>query len=188
MNNRTLTRFFLDSLWRELVCILSLFSLCLVSSTFSIKTNEKTIIVFTTKVTSFHVQMKNESVDVEHRPLGRVGGALFCFLIFITSFYGAIFLLGPCFALIYIWPWLYRRVVDRIVAFWLIFPIGEVDFSSYNNLVIKPCSKRSFVSSFLSKAMGSTTWNELSSFSIIELVWIGCSFGPVCFTVPDCES
>ena len=69
--------------------------------------------------------MKDETVNVEHRPLGRIGGALFCFSIFITSFYGAIFILGPCFALIYIWPWLYRRVVDRIVAFWLIFPIGR---------------------------------------------------------------
>lgn len=140
-------------------------------------------------MTSVHVQMKNESVDVEHRPLGRVGGALFCFLIFITSFYGAIFLLGPCFALIYIWPWLYRRVVDRIVAFWLIFPIGESFYFSFNrNFLIKPCSKRSSASNFLSKAMGSITWNELSSFSIIELVWIGCSFGHVCSTAPDCES
>jgi len=71
--------------------------------------------------------MKDETVDVEHRPLGRIGGALFCFSIFITSFYGAIFILGPCFALIYIWPWLYRRVVDRIVAFWLIFPIALLE-------------------------------------------------------------
>ena len=88
----------------------------------------KTSIVFYLVTDQNPFQMKDETVNVEHRPLGRIGGALFCFSIFITSFYGAIFILGPCFALIYIWPWLYRRVVDRIVAFWLIFPIGR--FSS----------------------------------------------------------
>ena len=94
--------------------------------------NLKTTIVFSHITEQLCFQMKDETVNVEHRPLGRIGGALFCFSIFITSFYGAIFILGPCFALIYIWPWLYRRVVDRIVAFWLIFPIGKMQLFFYN--------------------------------------------------------
>jgi lysocardiolipin and lysophospholipid acyltransferase len=66
-------------------------------------------------------------VDVGHRPLGKVGGPLFCVLLFVTSFYGAVFLVGPALSLIYVWPWLYRRVIDRIVAFWLIFPIALLE-------------------------------------------------------------
>lgn len=65
-----------------------------------------------------------ESETIVNRPLGKIGGPLFCIFLFITCFYGAIFLVGPALSLIYIWPWLYRRVIDRIVAFWLIFPIA----------------------------------------------------------------
>ena len=74
---------------------------------------------------------------VVNRPLGKIGGPLFCICLFITSLYGAVFLVGPALSLIYIWvsgsfppkfhtfqPWLYRRVIDRIVASWLVFPIA----------------------------------------------------------------
>jgi len=61
---------------------------------------------------------------IVNRPLGKIGGPLFCICLFITSLYGAVFLVGPALSLIYIWPWLYRRVIDRIVASWLVFPIA----------------------------------------------------------------
>ena len=53
-------------------------------------------------------------VDIGHRPLGKYGGPLFCFLLFITSFYGALFLVGPALSLIYIWESVFRYFQNSI--------------------------------------------------------------------------
>lgn len=56
----------------------------------------------------------NTKVDVGHRPLGKIGGPLFCFICFVTSFYGAIFLVGPVLSLIYIWERVFQLYPDTI--------------------------------------------------------------------------
>ena len=45
----------------------------------------------------------SESETIVNRPLGKIGGPLFCICLFITCFYGAVFLVGPALSLIYIW-------------------------------------------------------------------------------------
>ena len=45
----------------------------------------------------------SDSETIVNRPLGKIGGPLFCICLFITCFYGAVFLVGPALSLIYIW-------------------------------------------------------------------------------------
>ena len=47
----------------------------------------------------------SDSETIVNRPLGKIGGPLFCICLFITCFYGAVFLVGPALSLIYIWVW-----------------------------------------------------------------------------------
>lgn len=54
---------------------------------------------------------------------GRFNGFIFLFLLFISSLYGAIFLIFPFVPLAYISPRLWRVYVDYLVGFWLIFPV-----------------------------------------------------------------
>ena len=50
----------------------------------------------------------SESETIVNRPLGKIGGPLFCICLFITCFYGAVFLVGPALSLIYIWVCIHR--------------------------------------------------------------------------------
>ena len=73
-------------------------------------------------------------VDIGHRPLGKYGGPLFCFLLFITSFYGALFLVGPALSLIYIW-----ECVDLQQVFFYLSPVSPpTHFRSNWRLTVCP--------------------------------------------------
>ena len=51
-------------------------------------------------------------------PVGRAVGALSCFVFWLTSFFGSIFIHGPVLPIMFLWPWLYRRLAEIAAAMW----------------------------------------------------------------------
>jgi len=47
-----------------------------------------------------------------YTPYGKFGGILACFYMFITAFYGAIFIYFPLLPLVLTCPWFFRRAVE----------------------------------------------------------------------------
>uniref|UniRef100_A0A158P9M1 PlsC domain-containing protein n=1 Tax=Angiostrongylus cantonensis TaxID=6313 RepID=A0A158P9M1_ANGCA len=58
---------------------------------------------------------------------GRSNGVIFALLLFLTSFLGSIFLLFPLLPLAYYGSNLWRKCADRLVGFWLTFPVCLVE-------------------------------------------------------------
>uniref|UniRef100_A0AC35UDM3 PlsC domain-containing protein n=1 Tax=Rhabditophanes sp. KR3021 TaxID=114890 RepID=A0AC35UDM3_9BILA len=54
----------------------------------------------------------------------QVKGVTFVILIFLTSFYGSIFVIFPFIPLIWLSPKVWRVVADRSVGFWLTYPVA----------------------------------------------------------------
>ncbi|CAK8686602.1 lysocardiolipin acyltransferase 1-like [Clavelina lepadiformis] len=58
------------------------------------------------------------SSKLRYAPFGIIGGILSLSFIFITSFYGAVFIYGPVLPLMFVWPWLFRRVAEVLASTW----------------------------------------------------------------------
>ena len=125
---------------------------------------------------------------VVNRPLGKIGGPLFCICLFITSLYGAVFLVGPALSLIYIWVRVVRS--DQILTQ---FSHGSTDelltVSSLRGSFFRlPCFKKFSASNSMLPATASTTWKGPLLLWTTERESIGCSFGLYSFTAPDYEN
>eukprot|EP00794_Sanderia_malayensis_P020174 gene20174-22149_t len=59
---------------------------------------------------------------LERKPANYVAGIAFCFVLFLSAFFGSIFLMGPAIPLLFINEKLFRRYNDYIVQSWLIYP------------------------------------------------------------------
>ena len=56
--------------------------------------------------------------NVTYAPFGQVGGVLTLVFILVTAFYGAVFIYGPIFPLLFLWPWLFRRLAEVLASTW----------------------------------------------------------------------
>ena len=54
--------------------------------------------------------------------LRRLNGLVFVTLLFLSAFFGSIFLLAPLIPLSYFAPRLWRKCADRLVGYWLTLP------------------------------------------------------------------
>jgi len=47
-----------------------------------------------------------------------IGGVACAVFLLVSSFCGSVFIYGPMLPLMFIWPWLYRRVVEVLASMW----------------------------------------------------------------------
>ncbi|XP_070578991.1 lysocardiolipin acyltransferase 1-like [Ptychodera flava] len=58
----------------------------------------------------------------------KIGGLLFVLFVFwLTSFLGAVFIMGPFQPLLFIYTPLYRRIMDHLLAKWVTFPVALLE-------------------------------------------------------------
>uniref|UniRef100_A0A7E4VHW4 PlsC domain-containing protein n=1 Tax=Panagrellus redivivus TaxID=6233 RepID=A0A7E4VHW4_PANRE len=60
--------------------------------------------------------------------LDKVRGIGFGIAMLLSAFFGSIFVMMPCTPLIWLQPKWYRRLVDRLVGFWLVMPSGLMEY------------------------------------------------------------
>ena len=77
--------------------------------------------------------------------LNKCRGALFAILMLVSAFLGCVYVLMPLAPLIFLHPRYYRRIVDRLVGFWLVMP--SVSLHSIKNFhdLHSPKSFRMFI-------------------------------------------
>lgn len=132
-------------------------------------------------------------------------GLYFVVTLFLGSFFGSIFMLGPVLPLMFLSPAWYRWITDRIVATWLTLPVvstpsshwlGPLKTASLNLLFLSISSSSPLTcltspisslcwnwylgSKWWSRAMASSQVREVWSSWTIAPVWTGCSCGAVC--------
>lgn len=58
--------------------------------------------------------------------LDKFRGFIFCLIMLSSAFLGSIYVLMPLMPLVYISPRIYRRLIDRLVGFWLVMPLVSI--------------------------------------------------------------
>ena len=56
--------------------------------------------------------------SVHHAPYGKVGGWTTILFILMTGFYGSVFIYGLILPLVFLWPWLFRRLTEVFASAW----------------------------------------------------------------------
>jgi lysocardiolipin and lysophospholipid acyltransferase len=68
--------------------------------------------------------------------LEKLRGWMFCFIMLTSAMFGTIYILMPLSPLVFIRPKLFRRLVDRLVGFWLTMPSGLMEYLFGIELVV----------------------------------------------------
>uniref|UniRef100_A0A8C4QEN2 Lysocardiolipin acyltransferase 1 n=1 Tax=Eptatretus burgeri TaxID=7764 RepID=A0A8C4QEN2_EPTBU len=65
-----------------------------------------------------------------------LGGLFFILVLFLTSIFGSVFMLGPVLPLMLVSPAWYRWITDRIVAVWLTLPVALLEVVFHMKVVV----------------------------------------------------
>uniref|UniRef100_A0A1I7YQF6 PlsC domain-containing protein n=1 Tax=Steinernema glaseri TaxID=37863 RepID=A0A1I7YQF6_9BILA len=59
-------------------------------------------------------------------PKEKIRGAIYCGMMLLSALLGSMYILFPLFPLIFLKPTWWRKIVDRMVGFWLVLPSVSV--------------------------------------------------------------
>ncbi|KAI6189723.1 Acl-9 [Aphelenchoides bicaudatus] len=83
------------------------------------------------------VNMAEPRVITETTLFEKLRGWLFSLAMLTSAFFGTIYILMPLLALIFVRPKIFRKLVDRLVGFWLTMPSGLMEYLFGIELVVR---------------------------------------------------